>query len=90
MEVDYAGMTLPITNPETGEIWHAPVFVATLPASAYVYAEVQPSQELQYWLAGHVRAFAFFGGVATFPGAAFLFGSVPPTTLQSRGWLRLC
>jgi transposase len=63
MEVDYAGMTLPITNPETGEIWHAPVFVATLPASAYVYAEVQPSQELQYWLAGHVRAFAFFGGV---------------------------
>ena len=62
MEVDYAGMTLPITNPETGEIWQAPVFVATLPASSYVYAEVQPSQELQHWLAGHVRAFAFFGG----------------------------
>jgi transposase len=63
MEVDYAGMTLPITSPETGEIWQAPVFVATLPASSYVYAEVQPSQELQHWLAGHVRAFAFFGGV---------------------------
>ncbi len=63
MEVDYAGMTLPITNPETGEIRQAPVFVATLPASSYVYAEVQPSQELQHWLAGHVRAFAFFGGV---------------------------
>ena len=62
MEVDYAGMTMPITNPETGEIWQAPVFVATLPASSYVYAEVQPSQELQYWLAGHVRAFTFFGG----------------------------
>ena len=28
-----------------------------------MYAEVQPSQELQHWLAGHVRAFAFFGGV---------------------------
>ncbi len=63
MEVDYAGMTLPITNPETGETWQAPVFVATLPASSYIYAEVQPSQELQHWLAGHVRAFAFFGGV---------------------------
>jgi transposase len=63
MEVDYAGMTLPITNPESGEIWQAPVFVATLPASNYVYAEVQPSQELQHWLNGHVRAFAFFGGV---------------------------
>jgi transposase len=63
VEVDYAGMTLPITNPETGDIYQAVVFVATLPASSYVYAEVQPSQELQHWLAGHVRAFAFFGGV---------------------------
>ena len=62
MEVDYAGMTLPITNPETGETWQASVFVATLPASSYIYAEVQPSQELQHWLGGHVRAFAFFGG----------------------------
>lgn len=63
MEVDYAGMTLPITNPDTGEIWQAVVFVAVLPASNYIYTEVQPSQELQHWLAGHVRAFAFFGGI---------------------------
>jgi transposase len=63
MEVDYAGMTLPITNPETGEIYEAAVFVATLPASSYTYVEIQPSQELQHWLAGHVRAFTFFGGV---------------------------
>lgn len=63
MEVDYAGMTLPLTNPETGEIHEAAIFVATLPASNYMYAEVQPSQELQHWLNGHVRAFAFFGGV---------------------------
>jgi transposase len=63
MEVDYAGMTVPITNPETGEIWQAQVFVAVLPASSYTYAEVQPSQELRHWLGGHVRAFAFFGGL---------------------------
>lgn len=63
LEVDYAGMTLPITNPQTGEIHQAVVFVATLPASSYIYAEVQPSQELQHWLGGHVRAFAFLGGV---------------------------
>lgn len=62
MEVDYAGMTIPITNPETGEISQAQVFVAALPASSYTYAEIQPSQELRYWLGGHVRAFAFFGG----------------------------
>jgi transposase len=63
MEVDYAGMTMPITNPETGEITPAQVFVAILPASNYLYVEIQPSQELRYWLGGHVRAFAFFGGV---------------------------
>ena len=63
MEVDYAGMTLPITHPETGAISHAQVFVAALPASSYTYAEIQPSQELHHWLSGHVRAFAFFGGV---------------------------
>lgn len=64
MEVDYAGMTVSITHPETSEISQAQVFVATLPASGYLYAEIQPSQELQYWLAGHVRAFSFFGGAS--------------------------
>jgi transposase len=63
MQVDYAGMTVAITNPETGEISRAVVFVATLPASSYTYVEIQPSQELQHWLGGHVRAFTFFGGL---------------------------
>ncbi|MCL5611594.1 MAG: IS21 family transposase [Chloroflexi bacterium] len=62
LEVDYAGMTISITDSETGEITQAQVFVAVLPASSYTYAEIQPSQELNHWLAGHVRAFAFFGG----------------------------
>jgi transposase len=48
MEVDYAGMTLPIINPETGEISQAQVFVAVLPASSYIYAEIQPSQTAPY------------------------------------------
>lgn len=63
MEVDYAGLTMTIVNLETGETRQAPVFVATFPASDYVYAEVQPSQELCHWINGHVRALAFFGGV---------------------------
>jgi transposase len=63
MEVDYAGLTVTIINPETGETHQAPVFVATFPASDYVYAEVQPSQELCHWINGHVRAFGFFGGL---------------------------
>jgi len=63
MEVDYAGMTLPLVNPETGEVKPVSIFVATLPASNYIYAEAQPSQEKCHWINGHVRAFAFFGGV---------------------------
>lgn len=63
LEVDYAGMTLPLVNPETGETKQMPVFVAILPASDYIYAEVQPSQEKCHWINGHLRAFAFFGGL---------------------------
>ncbi len=36
MEVDYAGLSLTLVNPETGETLQAAVFVATLPASDYV------------------------------------------------------
>ena len=44
MEVDYAGMTVPITNPETGEVTPAQIFVAVLPASSYTYVEIQASR----------------------------------------------
>jgi transposase len=60
--VDFPGQTLPITDPDTGEIWQAQLFVAVLGASNYTYAEALPSQELPHWIAGHVHAFAFFGG----------------------------
>jgi transposase len=63
LEVDYAGLTMTIVDPETGETHQAPVFVATFPASNYIYAEVQPSQELCYWIGGHVRTFEFSGGI---------------------------
>jgi transposase len=61
--VDYAGDTVPITNPETGEVWQAQIFVAVQGASSYTYAEAQASQEMANWIGGHVRAQAFFGGV---------------------------
>ena len=60
--VDYAGDTIPITNPETGEVRQAQIFVAVQGASSYTYAEAQASQELPNWIGGHVRALAFFGG----------------------------
>jgi transposase len=60
--VDFAGMTLPITDPETGEVWQAQLFVAVLGASNYTYAEALASQELPHWIGAHVHAFAFLGG----------------------------
>lgn len=63
MFVDYAGHTLPITNPETGEIREAQVFVATLGASSYTFAETTWTQTLPDWIGSHTRAFSFFGGV---------------------------
>jgi len=63
MQVDYAGVKIPITNPENGEVWEAPVFVAVLPASNYTDAEAQASENQCNWIQGHVRTFAHLGGV---------------------------
>lgn len=61
--VDYAGQTLPIVNPHTGEISESQIFVAVLGASSYTFAEATLSQNLADWLGSHTRAFAFYGGV---------------------------
>ena len=61
--VDYAGATVPVQNPLTGEMRPAQVFVAVLGASSYTYAEASWSQELPNWISSHLRAFEFFGGV---------------------------
>ncbi len=60
--LDFAGQTIPITDPLTGEIWQAQLFVAVLGASNYTYAEALPSQAEVHWTAAHVRAFEFMDG----------------------------
>jgi len=60
--VDFCGQTVPVTDPKTGEIRPAQIFVAVLGASSYTYAEAVESQGLADWIGAHVRAFAFFGG----------------------------
>jgi len=60
--VDYAGLTMPITDPLTGEISSAQIFVATLGHSGYTFAEATMSQSAPDWLGSHARALAFFGG----------------------------
>jgi transposase len=61
--VDYAGQTVPIGDPDTGEIHPAQIFIGVLGASNYTYAEAHESQALPDWIGAHVRMFAFFGGV---------------------------
>ncbi|MCI5096728.1 MAG: IS21 family transposase [Rhodobacteraceae bacterium] len=62
--VDYAGATIDVVDPKTGEVRAAQLFVATLGASNFTYTEATWSQALPDWISSHVRAFSFFGGVA--------------------------
>ncbi len=50
MFVDYAGTTAEVIDPLTGEIREAQVFVATLGASSYSYAEATWTQSLPDWI----------------------------------------
>ena len=61
--IDYAGQTMPIIDPSTGEITEAQIFLATFGASNYTYAEASVAQDLPSWISSHVHAFEFFGGV---------------------------
>ncbi len=60
--VDYAGQTVPVTDPRTGEVRQARVFVA-VPGN-YTYAEAAWTQNLWDWTHSHVRAFEFFEGAS--------------------------
>jgi hypothetical protein len=52
--VDFCGQTVPITDPHTGEIRQAQIFVAVPGASSYTYAEAVESQGLADWIGAHV------------------------------------
>lgn len=61
---DFAGSTLPVTNPRTGEVIDAHIFVAALGASSFTYAEAFWSENCEAWCMGHADAFAYMGGVS--------------------------
>jgi transposase len=61
--VDYAGQTIPITDPSNGQILEAQLFIAVLGASSYTFAEGSLAQDLPSWIRAHVHALEFFGGV---------------------------
>jgi transposase len=61
--VDYSGKQVPITDPVTGEVHMAEIFVAVLGASSLTYAEVTWTQMLPDWIGAHVRMFRSWGVV---------------------------
>jgi transposase len=61
--VDYAGMTMPVVDPKSGETYATQVFVAALGASQYLYAEATRTQQLSDWIGSHVRTFEYLDGV---------------------------
>ena len=63
MQTDYAGHTIPISDPTTGAVHQAQIFVAVLGASNYTFAWASQTQSLPDWIEAQVRALKFFGGV---------------------------
>ncbi|MEX2586979.1 MAG: IS21 family transposase [Actinomycetota bacterium] len=62
MFVDYAGDTAGYTDPDTGQVKVAQVFVAVLGASGMLYVEATRGQDLGSWLMAHVHAFDAYRG----------------------------
>src|ERR1700761_4750049 len=62
MQTDYAGPTVEVIDPHTGEIRQAQIFVAVLGASSLTFAMASFGQRLPDWLEGQNRAPSYFGG----------------------------
>ena len=60
---DFSGDGIPLSDPGTGEVSQVELFVAVLGASNYTYAEAFATQQLPAWVAGHIHAYEYFGGV---------------------------
>ena len=63
MEVDWAGQPAHIRDNVTGNEISAYIFVAVLPASQYAWVEAFLAMNMESWIAAHVHAFSYFGGV---------------------------
>lgn len=61
--VDYAGQTVPLVNPRTGEITRAQIFVAVFGASNYTFACATATQQAVDWTRSIIAALEFAGGV---------------------------
>ena len=63
VEVDWAGDTATIIDPDTGEIIKAYIFVGVMTYSQYAYVEAFLDTKQKSWIYAHVHMYEFFGGV---------------------------
>ncbi len=61
--IDYSGDTVAVINAVTGEIRAAQIFIASMGASKYTYAEASWTQTLPDWIASHIRMLEHLGCV---------------------------
>ena len=64
VEVDWAGDPAYVTDPDTGEIIKAYIFVGVMTYSQYAYVEAFPDMKERSWITAHVHMYEFFGGIA--------------------------
>lgn len=62
--VDFSGKRPKVVDPSTGEAREVELFVAVLGASNYTFAKATLSQQLPEWIAVHISALEYFGGVS--------------------------
>lgn len=60
--VDYAGSTIDVIDPRTGEAHPMKLFVAAMGASSYIFATARPSESLSDWISCHVEMLEAFDG----------------------------
>lgn len=64
VEGDWAGDPAYITDPDTGEITEAWLFVGVMTYSQYTYVEAFINEQQKAWITAHIHMYEFFGGVA--------------------------
>ncbi len=60
--IDFAGDTVPVIDPVTGEIWEGHIFVAVLGYSNLIYAEAFRDETAASWVSGVCNSLEFYGG----------------------------
>jgi transposase len=60
--VDFAGDTIDVVDPVTGEVRPMKLFVGAMGASNYIFAQARPSEQIADFIGAHVDMLAFLGG----------------------------